>query len=138
MSGELLSEGLRDQTHDVIRWARLQRNSANESRQPLDRKAATRFPPRACILNEALPPATHALQPTKAKATLVRWDATAEQYREFEDDPLNPDAGKLTVFNHSENSNHGANTFGAALLIDGHYWFIGDCSAMATREPPTA
>ena len=77
----------------------------------------------AVILDEALPATTNALIPTSAMATRLFWDGT--QYEELDD--------QIEVFNHSESTSYGVNTFGFTEEIDGHDCFGGDCSPMSSR-----
>ena len=87
----------------------------------------SRFRDRCVILDEALDAATHSLTgASSGLATLCQWSVDDEEYVETED--------QITVWNHSESTDYAADTFGAARFIDGHYWFFGDCAAMADRE----
>jgi len=89
-------------------------------------KAASRFSDHAVILDEALAVATHALTgATSALATVCKWNTTDEEYVETD--------LQITVWNHSESTAYALDTFGAAKLINGHWWFFGDCDAMAAR-----
>jgi hypothetical protein len=83
-------------------------------------------PPKAVILDEALDVATHSLTgATSADATRCIWSPADEEYTETEQ--------QLTVWNHSESDSYDADTFGFAHWIDGHWVFLGDCAAMASR-----
>jgi hypothetical protein len=79
---------------------------------------------RAVILDAALPAASNAKTgATFALATVLEWDGAA--YTETDE--------QETVWNHSESTSYGVNTFGKAEQIDGHFWFFGDCAAMVAR-----
>lgn len=62
---------------------------------------------------------------TKTTATICEWDFDLEDYVETDETE--------EVFNHSESIDHAIDTFGVAKYQDGHYWFKGDCDAMAER-----
>ncbi len=62
---------------------------------------------------------------TSALATICIWDVTDEEFTET--------TSQITVWNHSETTSHDADTFGVARWIAGHWWFFGDCNAMAGR-----
>lgn len=86
-------------------------------------------PPIAVILEEALDVATHALTgATSAVATRCDWSVADEEYTEAPGD-----VDQITVWNHSESDAYEADTFGMAMWIDGHWWFLGDCGPMAAR-----
>jgi len=94
-------------------------NSANH--RPLGAQ-----PDVAVILDAALGVATHALTgATSCLATRCIWSPSAEEYTETTE--------QLTVWNHSEAQEYEADTFGLARWIDGHWYFMGDCDAMADR-----
>ena len=79
------------------------------------------------ILDGALAAATNSkLGASSVQATILTWNAETNEYEESPEQVL--------VWNHSEHTSHGANTFGVAKHIDGHYWFFGDCDPMADRE----
>jgi hypothetical protein len=79
---------------------------------------------RAVILDAALPAASNAKTgATFALATVLEWDGA--NYTETDE--------QETVWNHSESTSYGINTFGKIEEIDGHFWFFGDCRAMAPR-----
>lgn len=78
------------------------------------------------ILDEALGVATNSKTgATSADATVCNWSRTDNEYVET--------GRTLTVWNHSESITHAEDTFGTARMIDGHWWFFGDCDAMAAR-----
>lgn len=62
---------------------------------------------------------------TSAAATVLRWNATSEEYEET--------GASVTVWNHSEHSEFLADTFGFYRVINGHKVFFGDCEPMASR-----
>ena len=81
------------------------------------------------ILDDSLAVATDAKTgATSGDATVCEWDVDAEEYTES--DPVR----QITVYNHSESTAHAIDTFGVARWIQGHWWFFGDCEAMADRE----
>lgn len=83
-------------------------------------------PDVAVILDAALGVASHALTgATHCLATRCIWSPVDEEYTETTE--------QLTVWNHSEAQDYDANTFGLARWIDGHWYFMGDCAAMAAR-----
>lgn len=78
------------------------------------------------ILNAALPAATNSKTgATSGLATICKWSRTTEAYEET--------SKQIKVWNHSEATGHAVDTFGTARFIDEHYWFFGDCDAMAMR-----
>lgn len=84
-------------------------------------KGSSRF---AVVLDADLPAATQAMTgASSALATVCQWDGTG--YIETDE--------QVTVWNHSESTTHQQDTFGIADTVDGHYWFLGDCAAMAAR-----
>lgn len=81
----------------------------------------------AVVLDEALAAAGDSMRsPTSGLATVLEWSTTDEEYTESE--------LQIEAWNHSESTDHAIDTFGVAEWIDGHYWFFGDCDAMANRE----
>ena len=81
----------------------------------------------AVILDASLPAATHALTgAASALATVCRWSVDDEEYTETEI--------QIEVWNHSESKDYADDTFGVAKYIDNHWFFFGDCGAMAARE----
>lgn len=78
------------------------------------------------VLDAALAAASHALTGgASCLATVCEWDTSLNDYVET--------ANQITVWNHSENANHAADTFGYAVWQDNHWHFFGDCHAMASR-----
>jgi hypothetical protein len=83
---------------------------------------------KCVILDEALAVATNSKTgATSGLATLCDWSVADEEF--VESDPVR----QITVYNHSESTAHAIDTFGVARWIQGHWWFFGDCSAMAAR-----
>ncbi len=83
---------------------------------------------RAVILDAALAVATDSKTgATSALATVCDWSTTDDEYTES--DPVQ----QITVYNHSESTSYSEDTFGVAQWINGHWWFFGDCAAMAAR-----
>ncbi len=93
----------------------------------------TRFREHAVILDEAmagvdfLDEPTGSTDPGKPNATICRWDTELKTYIQTED--------RLAVANHS-NTDYAIDTPGAAIAVDGHYWFFGACDAMTSRPAP--
>lgn len=80
------------------------------------------------ILDDALAVATDSKTgATSGDATVCYWSVADEEYAES--DPVQ----QITVYNHSESTSYSEDTFGVARWIDGHWWFFGDCTAMAAR-----
>lgn len=78
------------------------------------------------ILDADLPAASHALTgPTSCLATICKWTSSDEEAAER--------TSQITVWNHSENANHVADTYGEAEWHEGHWHFHGDCHAMNAR-----
>lgn len=125
-SGIFLSPEYDQQIRGLIRQDRGTHRNVNESEGLQAKKLPSRFRTLAVILDEALPAPTSALEPTTAKATVLRWSVSNAKYTETE--------FQIDVFNHAESKAHAINTFGAAQPIDGHFWFFGDCEPMANRE----
>ena len=83
---------------------------------------------KAVILDAALAVATDSKTgATSALATVCYWSITDDEYTES--DPVQ----QITVYNHSESTSYSEDTFGVAQWINGHWWFFGDCTAMAAR-----
>ena len=86
----------------------------------------TKFRIYAVILDEALTGGTF-LAPSSGLATTCRWSVEDGEYTQTE--------LQITVYNHSS-EDHAVDTPGAAILIDGHYWFFADCEPIASRPTP--
>jgi len=84
---------------------------------------------RLCvILDAALAKATNSKTgATSCLATVCYWSVITERYTE------SVPVRQVKVWNHSETTAHAINTFGWARWIDAHFWFFGDCAAMAAR-----
>lgn len=121
-------EFVRD-TQDAVRMQRKQvRDRKVVVGQPPANRA-TRFRDRAVILDEELSAATNSKTgPKSGKATRLRWSPADRKYIEVFGE-------QIEVWNHSESNTHEKDTFGVARWIDGHWWFFGDCDAMAERLP---
>ena len=79
-------------------------------------------------MDEALAVATDSKTgATSGLATLCDWSVEDTEFSES--DPVR----QITVYNHSESTAHAVDTFGVARWIQGHWWFFGDCAAMAAR-----
>ena len=129
MSGVVMSPEFAGQVVETVKNDRRGRNvkTVDTDYGAAMQKLGSRFPRRAVILDAALPAATHSLTgATKCQATVCRWSVEDEEYIETDE--------TIEVWNHSETIDHAIDTFGAADFQDGHYWFWGDCEAMANRE----
>jgi hypothetical protein len=74
----------------------------------------------AAILDADLPVATNSKTgATSCLATICRWSVADQEYIET--------SKQITVWNHSETTSHTEDTFGEARIVDGHWWFFGDC-----------
>jgi len=86
----------------------------------------------AVILDGALAAASDSKTgSTSAIATVCNWEGLflAEGVV-----PAYVETGKtITVWNHSESTDHAIDTFGYARWVDGHWVFFGDCDAMGAR-----
>ncbi len=83
-------------------------------------------PDKAVIIDANIAVATDAKTgATSGLATVCEWSQDDEEFTET--------TSQITVYNHSESTAHDADTFGVARWIDGHWWFFGDCDAMASR-----
>lgn len=92
----------------------------------IKRRAVT--PDLTVILDAALAVATNSKTgATSGLATICEWDSSSSDFVE-----TSP-AVQITVYNHSESTAHAIDTFGVARWIGGHWWFFGDCAAMASR-----
>lgn len=106
---------------DYLKRTRTTKGSATAGPRPLGQQADY-----CVILDDALAFATDSKTgATSGQATICVWDVTAEEYTETET--------QITVWNHSESTAYSVDTFGVAMWIAGHWWFFGDCSAMAAR-----
>jgi hypothetical protein len=127
MSGGLVGPELYGQISDTIRAVKTGRMRSVESQSKAAAKLAGRLVPHAVVLDENLPAAADGkLTPSSALATVLRWSVAQSQYLETD--------LQIKVWNHSEATSFGIDTLGKADPIDGHYWFFGDCAAMADRE----
>lgn len=78
------------------------------------------------ILDADLDAATDSLTgATSCLATVCGWSTVLEQGFER--------SRQETVWNHSEETDFAADTFGVARWIEGHWVFFGDCGPMASR-----
>ncbi len=91
------------------------------------------FKPTAVILDATLAAADFlavpggSVDPAEPNATVCLWSAADGKYTQTE--------RRLAVSNHSSSA-HAIDTAGAALWIDGHYWFFGDCDPLSSRPTP--
>lgn len=121
MSGGLISAEYDAQIRGMIRAVQGGNRRRKEMVDAYPVRDAPRFPTLACILDENLAAVTNPLQPTSALARLCKWSVSDAEYVEVEP--------QITVYNHSFNS-YTQHTFGAAIFVDGHHWFFGDCAPM--------
>jgi hypothetical protein len=126
MSGGTVGPELYKQVTDTIVAVRQMGRVSTEMDLTAEGKAASRFPSHAVILDAALAAATNSkTAPTSALAKIQRWSVAESKYKET--------TQQIKVWNHSESTGFAINTFGEARMIDGHYWFFGDCEAMKVR-----
>lgn len=122
MAGYQLTEGQMKAVRETVRKVRAMHEGESElkgRRQGVNRSLAV-------VLDEALAEAGNSMtSPTSGNATVLTWSTTGEEYAESSE--------QITVWNHSESTGHAVDTFGKAEWIDGHWWFFGDCAAMAAR-----
>ena len=126
MSGKLLSDGLYNQIADTVRRVRRLDRTLSEANRNAKRAATSSFPIRAVILDEALTGGSF-LAPSSGLATVCRWSVEDAEYTQTE--------LQITVYNHSSEEPE-ADTPGAAIFIDGHYWFFADCEPLSSRPTP--
>jgi hypothetical protein len=126
MSGGMIGPEYDGQIRQTIIAVRQMGRVSTEMDLTAQGKAASRFPDHAVILDEALAVATHALTgATSALATVCKWNTADEEYVETD--------LQISVWNHSESTAYALDTFGVARMINGHWWFFGDCDPMAAR-----
>jgi hypothetical protein len=126
MSGGLIGPEYDGQIRQTIIAVRQMGRVSTEMDLAAQGKAASRFPDHAVILDEAMAVAAHALTgATSALATVCKWSAADEKYVETD--------LQISVWNHSESTAYALDTFGVARMINGHWWFFGDCDPMAAR-----
>ena len=113
-------------------------NAATEPQRKLQKnrpgRIRSQFPIHAVILDEALAGTsafldapTGSVDPSTPNATVCTWSKAAGKYTQSEQ--------RIAVANHST-TNHAIDTPGAAIPINGHYWFFGDCDPIASRPTP--
>ena len=133
MPHNTLSDDLLKQVYAALSHYMRTHRVSTETSEPIDRRLPGRFPIRAVILDEDLGSANFLEEPTgstdplEPNATVCRWDRDENKYEQTEQ--------RLAVANHAS-GNSSKDTPGAAIPIDGHYWFFGDCSPISDREPP--
>jgi hypothetical protein len=126
MSGGMIGPEYDGQIRQTIVAVRSMGRTSSEMDLSAQQKATSRFPSHAVILDAALASATHSLTgATSALATVCRWNIETEDYAETD--------LQILVWNHSESTGFSVDTFGEARMINGHYWFFGDCQAMNAR-----
>lgn len=127
MSG-LVSPEYDAQIRDTIRDVRGGKRRTREADVVNPMPTPSKFPSLAVILDENLDAVTNPLQPTSALARLCKWSVADSQYSEV--------APQIRVWNHSF-TGYVQHTLGAAVNIDGHHWFFGDCVAMDSGDRAT-
>ena len=132
-SGNVLSDAALEQVHEVIRIILKEERRSTEFQGTQRGRIPSRFPIHAVILDEALDAVDFLEEPTgstdlaEPNATICELDTPTGKYRQTE--------RRLAVVNRSS-TDHDEDTPGAAIPINGHYWFFGDCEAMADRPTP--
>ncbi len=133
-TGNLLSDGLLDQVLAVVKHFLKTHKNTLEHQDPTSPRPTTRFRTHAVILDEALDAASSFLgagtgssDPAEPNATVCEIDLSTNTYKQTEQ--------RLSVVNHST-TDHPVDTPGAAIPINGHYWFFGDCDPVADRPDP--
>ena len=126
MPDMLVSPELYRQFAEVYRWYRSLKGQSPGEPDTQQTKKPSRFPAYAVIIDAELAGAS-LLAPSSCLATICEWDDAADTYAQT--------AEQIAVWNHSAES-HDVDTPGAAIPIDGHYWFFGDCEAMDDRPAP--
>lgn len=126
MSGGMIGPEYDGQIRQTIIAVRSMGRTSSEMDLSAPERAASRFSSHAVVLDATLSAATNSKTGArKALATIQRWSVTQEKYVES--------SQQITVWNHSETAAFSVNTFGEARMIDGHWFFFGDCAAMASR-----
>ena len=126
MSGGMIGPEYDSQIRQAIVAVRRMGRTSSEMDLSAQERAASRFPSHAVILDAALAAATNSKTgATSALATVCKWSITDEDYVETD--------LQIPVWNHSESTGFSVDTFGEARMINGHYWFFGDCQAMHAR-----
>jgi len=129
MTGVTMSPEFNKQVVEAVKSDRRRRGvkTVDTDYGAAERKPGDRLRRKAVILDAALAAATHSLTgATSCLATVCQWSVEDEEYIKTDE--------QVKVWNHDETVDHAIDTFGAAVPIDGHYWFQGSCDAMADRE----
>ena len=123
----LMGVALLEQHNQLWQHFRQNHRLSVESQATRSRLQASRFPIYAVILDAALPAGTFLdpSEPDGVNATICRWTGT--RYVQTTE--------RLKVWNHGHNDLE-ADTPGAAIPIDGHYWMFADCEPLEERDPP--
>ena len=132
--GNLISDALLAQIGAVVKLALRNERRTSEHSEPASSRTPTRFKTHAVILDEELAgvetflsEASGSTDLAEPNATICEWDAETKKYKQTEK--------RLAVASHSAEA-HEVDTPGAAIPIDGHYWFFGECSPMENRPNP--
>ena len=125
MSGGLMSPELYEQLRGVVRSGQRSARTSHALPVELPSRRPRALIELAVIIDADLAAATNSKTgATSCLATVLRWSVADGEYVET--------ALQVTVWNHSESTSYDADTFGVAWPIDGHFWFFGDCSPMAS------
>ncbi len=132
--GNLLSDELLAPLLDAVFRDKRNHRTTTEAAEEPRRRLTSRFPTHAVILDETLnaplsflAEPTGSIDPAEPNATVCAWSKEDEKYTQTE--------RRLAVSNHST-TDHAKDTPGAAIFINGHYWFFGDCDPMTSRPVP--
>ena len=115
-----ISPELLAQIEHVIRFVRALEQQGGDDLLSTLRKMPSRFPPIGVVTSGSIG-AGSLLTPSSGAAKVCEWDDSEGEYTETEN--------TVTVYNHSQDEIE-ANTGGAAIFIDGHYWIFADCDPM--------
>ena len=134
LDGNLLSDALLAHLYDVLRDFVRTNRLTTEFDEETPRKSQSLFLIHAVILDADLDaPASFLDEPTGStdpgdpNATICLWSKADNKYTQTEK--------RLAVSNHST-TDHAIDTPGAAIAINGHYWFFGDCDPIVDRPTP--
>ena len=131
--GNLLSDAALAQVYDVIRHFHRTERVSTEHQETQRGRIPSRFPIHAVILDEDLDGAmflsvgTGSADLAEPNATICDYDSKTRKYTQTKK--------RIAVTNHSA-TDHVIDTPGAAIPVNGHYWFFGDCDPMFDRPAP--
>ncbi|MEO1914370.1 MAG: hypothetical protein ABGW98_11010, partial [Myxococcales bacterium] len=133
IEGNLLSDAALEQVYAVIRHFLRTERASTEHRETQRGRIPSRFPIHAVILDEDLDAADFLGTPTgstdlaQPNATICELDTSTGIYKQT--------TRRLAVVNRSS-TDHSEDTPGAAIPVNGHYWFFGDCESIVDRPTP--